>query len=390
MDCLRSCYKSQMALYRDRPDVLTDGAWHFCPPGAKPVPYLHAFGSSNWDPDGRFDPPVGELGTGSHPWSNGNRNPRLLGQNVCGTQEQWEKGSLFASKGTPPVAVDGVPLCCVAGPLPATGDGDGGECFQNWGFWQIAEGGAGEDGEAIQFGSGFQTGEGGDSDGGIAVQYGAGYQLAAGGDSDDGQAVQARGDLQLAAGGDSDDGQAVQARGDLQLAAGGDSDDGQAVQAEGWLQVAAGGDGDDGEATQASENGEVWIKYTKPYTDFQTAGTTITVTLDPGAAKQFIHEIVLNVSVAFAGTGLTMVSGQLLYDTGSIISLLDMKSTTTGYQSDSTTNAPKANWPFASALGMGSLIAAKPLKITVTSSGANLSALSAGELEVWVNVSTLP
>jgi len=350
MDCLRSCYKSQMALYRDRPDVLTDGAWHFCPPGAKPVPYLHAFGSSNWDPDGRFDPPVGELGTGSHPWSNGNRNPRLLGQNVCGTQEQWEKGSLFASKGTPPVAVDGVPLCCVAGPLPATGDGDGGECFQNWGFWQIAEGGAGEDGEAIQFGSGFQTGEGGDSDGGIAVQYGAGYQLAAGGDSDDGQAVQA----------------------------------------EGWLQVAAGGDGDDGEATQASENGEVWIKYTKPYTDFQTAGTTITVTLDPGAAKQFIHEIVLNVSVAFAGTGLTMVSGQLLYDTGSIISLLDMKSTTTGYQSDSTTNAPKANWPFASALGMGSLIAAKPLKITVTSSGANLSALSAGELEVWVNVSTLP
>jgi hypothetical protein len=134
----------------------------------------------------------------------------------------------------------------------------------------------------------------------------------------------------------------------------------------------------------------VWIKYTKPYTDFQTAGTTIDVTLNAGAAGQFIHEIVLNVAVAFVGTGITSIDANLKYDTVSIISLLNLATTATGYQADSIANATKGEWPKGNALGIGSLTAAKVLKVTVTSFGANLSALTAGSLEVWVNVSTLP
>lgn len=430
MDCVRSCYRSRMALYRDRPDVLTEGRWHFCPPGAKPVPYLHLFGSSNYDPDGRFDPQVGEVGTGSHPWSNGSSNPRLLGQNTCGSAEQWMTGSVFISQGTPAVDADGVPLCCLALPIMGGGDADGGECLQNWGFKQEAGGGDGDDGQSRQFSGGYQEAIGGDADDGLGLQYTGAYQLGdggdaddgqgvqlsaytqvgGGGDSDDGQGAQVAGFLQLAGGGDSedgvgvqlvaytqvagggdsDDGQGAQAAGFLQVGGGGDSEDGEAVQHGGWIQVGGGGDSEDGESTQETGYGDMWIKVTKTYLDFQVAGTTKTVAINAGAAKQFIHEIVLDITVAFAMSAGGPPTGDLLYDTVPITTNLTITSTATGYQADSTANAAKAAWPSGSALGIGSLTAAKPLNFKVTTTIGSLANLTAGSIDIWLNVSTLP
>jgi hypothetical protein len=230
MTTLRSCYRSQFRLFRDAPDVLTWGRWHFCQPGAGVVPYFHLFGSSNWDWDGRFDPPLGEVGTGPRPWFNGKPIPRVKGTNTCGTREQWEEGSLLSARGTMPVAVDGVPLCCIADPLPPGGDADDGEAVQGWGILLPAAGGDSDDGQAEQFGDGYQEAGGGDSDDGQAEQFGDGYQEAGGGDSDDGEASQALGFFQDAGGGDSDDGSAGQAFPGYQQAGGGDSDDGEAVQ----------------------------------------------------------------------------------------------------------------------------------------------------------------
>jgi len=58
MDLLRSCYYSRMAIYRDRPDIMVAGSWHFSPPGAKVLPFMHGFGSGQWHPEDMILPPL--------------------------------------------------------------------------------------------------------------------------------------------------------------------------------------------------------------------------------------------------------------------------------------------------------------------------------------------
>jgi hypothetical protein len=107
-----------MRLYTDRPDILTAGAWHWCPPGAVEVPYWSAFVSSVWDYwlEAGDVPAVGEVTRGA--WTNGAPDPRFTGKTFCGGADAWLRGVPF---GTPHLPLDpgGAPVCC--GLVPSTG-----------------------------------------------------------------------------------------------------------------------------------------------------------------------------------------------------------------------------------------------------------------------------
>lgn len=117
MDVLRSCYKSNMRLYHDRPDILTPGRWYFCPPGAKLLPLKHAFASQRWDT--KFDlgdPPIGEV-RGSLGWFSGARKPGLTGLHYCGSPEAWLNGIAYAARPGLEIGPLGIPPCCHPPPL---------------------------------------------------------------------------------------------------------------------------------------------------------------------------------------------------------------------------------------------------------------------------------
>jgi len=118
MDFIRSCYASSMRLYPDRPDVLTAGSWHFCAPGAIPVPYCHAFTSSVWDYDQTQVAQLGEQKPRGA-WSRGNQLPQFQGRHFCGSIDAWRNGIPYADR--PGLALDaqGVPLCCKPVPYSA-------------------------------------------------------------------------------------------------------------------------------------------------------------------------------------------------------------------------------------------------------------------------------
>jgi hypothetical protein len=112
MDQLRSCYKSYMRLYPDRPDVLTLGRWYWCLPGAQTVPYKHAFASSQWDPKGYdLDVHVGEVARVPG-WVSGATDPRNVGRRFCGTAEAWLGGIPYADRPGLELGTDGLPICC--------------------------------------------------------------------------------------------------------------------------------------------------------------------------------------------------------------------------------------------------------------------------------------
>lgn len=134
MDCLRSCYQSYMRLFPEDPDRLTLGRWRWCPEGALPLPFPHAFCSSVLDPDQwGSEYPLGEVPGIVGP-SKGTASIRYTGQRYCGAKTLWQQGSPLDLEGTPPVDEEGVPFCCkevvAVGGLAADGVG---------GFWNDRE-----------------------------------------------------------------------------------------------------------------------------------------------------------------------------------------------------------------------------------------------------------
>lgn len=139
MAMIKRRYYSSIRPYRDRPDVVVTGRWHWCPPGAKIIPYFHLFSSYNCESEQhRIVPPIGEI-----PKSQGSvrarDNPRYLGQNWCGSEETWTKGALYSQRGTPAVDVDGVPRCCRSGPPNPGGVAAAGEASFKAGKGKLAE-----------------------------------------------------------------------------------------------------------------------------------------------------------------------------------------------------------------------------------------------------------
>lgn len=111
MELLRSCYKSSMRLYKDRPDVLTPGRWVWVDEDAGPMPFATLYASRIWDPDPlQPDQPIGEV-RDTMRWVNGSSTP-LPRRGWCGTKQQWQEGSNYADAGLLPLGQQDIPLCC--------------------------------------------------------------------------------------------------------------------------------------------------------------------------------------------------------------------------------------------------------------------------------------
>jgi hypothetical protein len=136
MAFIKRCYYSSVRPFRDRPDIEIKGRWHWCPPGAKTIPYFHAFGAFVNDPSTvEMDPVIGEVAkwNGS---SSGSSSPRYTGQNWCGSEDVWTNGALYSALGTPAVDDEGIPLCCVSAPPTP-----GGACADGEALWEFIGGG---------------------------------------------------------------------------------------------------------------------------------------------------------------------------------------------------------------------------------------------------------
>lgn len=115
-----------MKLYRDS-EQLTRVRWFWCEPDAQEIPYFHPFTSANWE-DGQGPGLLGEQ-PGYRRWDAGENKAGLLGQDFCGTQDDWENGGEVNSGRNFPVAAE-YSKCCgqtkgVAGlPVGAALSGD--------------------------------------------------------------------------------------------------------------------------------------------------------------------------------------------------------------------------------------------------------------------------
>lgn len=91
MGSLRTCYSSEAVFWPGGPRLPI--VWYHAAPGAKPFPSNHYFGSSVWDADKPFDPPVGEQGSAARRYSKGQLpDPRLQGDHFCGSLSDFEGG----------------------------------------------------------------------------------------------------------------------------------------------------------------------------------------------------------------------------------------------------------------------------------------------------------
>jgi hypothetical protein len=113
MDLLAETYKCQARLFKDRPDVLVDGQWHLCPPGAIPYPGFHAFGAVNWDSN-EFDQVEPSIGMARPKLGMVPRvpEPGYSGTRWCGSPDAWLHGDLYAQRGSLALDSRGRPACC--------------------------------------------------------------------------------------------------------------------------------------------------------------------------------------------------------------------------------------------------------------------------------------
>lgn len=91
VDVLRSCYSVDMAFYADDPTRLTRVNWYFTDFG-EVVPYNHAFASQVYAIKDEVEPTVGERYS-PRPWRGGESPYPVSKGGLCGTPEQWAKGS---------------------------------------------------------------------------------------------------------------------------------------------------------------------------------------------------------------------------------------------------------------------------------------------------------
>lgn len=131
----------------------------------------------------------------------------------------------------------------------------------------------------------------------------------------------------------------------------------------------------------AIANALKWIKITKTYLDLAAASTTNSVLLYTLPAKSLIHGTVIKHSTAFSGSGITGYSVSLGISGNNV----KYASPFNVYQSVASNTAYASN-----TLGIEDFGSPTSINIVATSTGANLSQASAGSVDVWLLVSTLP
>lgn len=133
------------------------------------------------------------------------------------------------------------------------------------------------------------------------------------------------------------------------------------------------------DASQAGSTPE-WVKVgdALSYTTFRTAATTKTNTLFSLPAGGIVHEVKMKASTAFAGTSISA----LTFSVG-------IAGTHDKYASafDGLAAVAATTFELSDALGAESHTAATNITISADATGANLSALSAGVLDVWALIS---
>lgn len=122
------------------------------------------------------------------------------------------------------------------------------------------------------------------------------------------------------------------------------------------------------------------LKASKSYTDFQTAATTVAITAVTLAEAALLKSVVLKHSTAFAGTSITAVtvSVGVSGDAGKFINEFDVLQAT----GDTVFEMDMVNY-------IGSFGSTTDILITMTAVGANLSALTAGALDIFFDAMTI-
>ncbi len=151
-----------------------------------------------------------------------------------------------------------------------------------------------------------------------------------------------------------------------------------------WVNLSSGGSA----PTSTPTSFQGWYLYTVSFTYLKLAGAvlTTTVTLETIPADSVLDSVVLSTyptpAAAFTGTGLSTLQGQIKLDGSIILTGYDMKATA------SATNFAKNEGNGVG--GPNNTLAAQAVQLVVTATGANLNALTAGLLNIWVKTATLP
>lgn len=131
-----------------------------------------------------------------------------------------------------------------------------------------------------------------------------------------------------------------------------------------------------------SPQSPAWVKITLSHAAFQTAATTNTIDLIAALPQlSVIHQVLIKHSTAFAGTSIT---GYTL-SVGVIGTLTKYTQPFDAFQSVADANKALTHVDDIPSFTGGTTA----IKITATSTGANLSASTAGSVDVWVQTSLL-
>lgn len=124
-----------------------------------------------------------------------------------------------------------------------------------------------------------------------------------------------------------------------------------------------------------------WKKVTKTYTDLATGGVTNNITVYTLAAKEYVHDVKIVPTTAFSGGLIATYS----LSVGIAGSLLKYAAAVDVFTGNTTTNL--VHTPLA---GLESTGGATALKLSAISTVANLSAATAGSVDVYILTSILP
>lgn len=136
----------------------------------------------------------------------------------------------------------------------------------------------------------------------------------------------------------------------------------------------------DAKLTSVPTNYSGWVKITKGFADFSTGALTNTINIYSLVAKGVMHATFVNATTKFSGGLIATATLSIGVSGGSAVKYLAATNVFTG--------APLAT-P-TSTTGVESMSGATNITATLISTVANLSSLSAGSVDIYLLVSTLP